>query len=126
MVWGRSQTGKTVWARSLGRHAYFCGLYSGAEAAAAGDKQYAVFDDIAGGIKFFPMYKQWLGGMHQFQIKQLYRDPTLITWGKPCIWLANKDPRLDLTDESDIEWMEANCIFVNIVNDIVQFYFSCQ
>jgi len=120
-VYGPSQTGKTVWARSLGRHAYFCGLYSGAEASTAGDHEYAVFDDIAGGIKFFPQFKQWLGGMHQFQIKQLYRDPKLITWGKPSIWLGNRDPRGDLVDETDIEWMDANCIFVNVTNKFVYF-----
>jgi len=125
-MWGPSRTGKTVWARSLGRHAYFCGLFSGKEAARAPTCQYAVFDDIAGGIKFFPGYKQWLGGMQQFQVKQLYRDPTLITWGKPCIWLANRDPREDINESTDIEWLEANCIFVFVENPFITFYLSCQ
>lgn len=120
-VYGPSQTGKTVWARSLGRHAYFCGLYSGAEASTAGEKEYAIFDDIAGGIKFFPGYKQWLGGMREFQIKRLYRDPQRIQWGKPSIWLGNRDPREDLVDSTDIDWMNANCVFVYVGEKFITF-----
>lgn len=125
-MFGESRTGKTIWARSLGRHAYFCGLYSGAEAIRASGCQYAVFDDIAGGIRYFPGFKQWLGGMQQFQVKQLYRDPVLINWGKPCIWLANRDPREDITESTDLDWLNANCIFVHVAIPFVTFYFSCQ
>ena len=43
--------GKTVWARSLGRHAYFGGLFSMDEDIDGAE--YAIFDDF-GGIKFLP------------------------------------------------------------------------
>lgn len=85
VLYGPTRMGKTVWARSLGKHLYFCGLFSYAEAVRYADVRYAVFDDLQGGIKFFHGFKNWLGAQKQFQIKGLYRDPQLIDWGKPCI-----------------------------------------
>lgn len=117
MLYGPTRTGKTCWARSLGNHLYFCGLFSAAEAAKAEEADYAIFDDLQGGIKFFHGFKNWLGAQHQFQIKQLYKDPQLITWGKPCVWLSNTDPRHDM-NEADIDWMEGNCIFVEITTPL--------
>jgi len=110
-----------VWARSLDpNHGYFHGLYSGREALRIGRDggcRYAIFDDIQGGIKFFPGFKNWLGGQSQFQVKVMYKDPVLIDWGRPCIWLSNKDPRAEM-DHEDVEWMEANCTFVNLDSTI--------
>ncbi|AXB22630.1 replication associated protein [Alces alces faeces associated genomovirus MP157] len=117
VLFGDTRLGKTVWSRSLGPHVYFCGLYSYAEAVKAPDVDYAVFDDIQGGIKFFPAFKNWLGCQMEFQVKGLYRDPQLLKWGKPSIWVANTDPRHDMTHD-DIKWMEGNCIFVEIVSAI--------
>lgn len=117
VVWGPTRTGKTTWARSLGQHLYFCGLYSYKEAKKCASATYAIFDDIQGGIKFFPAYKNWLGCQHQFQIKGLYRDPELITWGKPSIWISNTDPRDDMAP-ADIEWLEGNATFVHVSSTI--------
>nr|QJB18716.1 MAG: replication-associated protein [Genomoviridae sp.] len=114
-VYGRSRTGKTLWARSLGSHIYCVGLVSGDECMKAVDVDYAVFDDIRGGMKFFPSFKEWLGAQAWITVKRLYREPKLIKWGKPSIWLANTDPRTDMSQE-DVQWMEDNCIFVE-VND---------
>lgn len=118
VLWGDTRTGKTSWARSLGTHLYFCGLYSYREAKNARDAHYAIFDDIQGGIKFFHSFKNWLGCQANFQIKGLYRDPELIAWGKPCIWLSNTDPRLDLS-YSDVTWMDGNCSFVEITTPLI-------
>lgn len=117
ILWGPTRVGKTVWARSLGDHAYFCGLYSGAEALRAPATKYAIFDDIQGGIKFFPQFKNWLGCQAQFQIKVLYKDPVLIDWGKPTIWLSNSDPRVDLSPD-DATWIEGNCDIIYIEHAI--------
>ena len=57
VLYGPSQTGKTTWARSLGAHIYQVGLLSGSECMKAPDVEYAVFDDIRGGMKFFPSFK---------------------------------------------------------------------
>ncbi|QIJ55587.1 replication-associated protein [Marmot associated genomovirus 4] len=116
ILWGPSRLGKTVWSRSLGEHFYFGGIFS-ARDLDRDDVKYAVFDDIAGGIKFFPRFKDWLGCQMEFMVKQLYRDPQLFRWGRPCIWVANTDPRLDMTHD-DVMWLEANCIFVEITEAI--------
>lgn len=120
MVFGGTRLGKTMWARSLGAHLYFCGLYSYAEAVKAESANYAVFDDIQGGIKYFPAFKNWLGCQAQFQVKGLYRDPQMLYWGKPCIWVSNTDPRQDMSHE-DAMWLEGNCEFVSVEEPIIQF-----
>ena len=92
------------------------------------DAQYAVFDDLRGGIGMFPSFKEWLGSQSVVTVKKLYRDPVQVSWGKPCIWLANSDPRdqlkADITERTprgrvdliyeDIAWLEANCVFVEL------------
>lgn len=82
------------------------------------DVEYAIFDDMQ--LKFVPQFKNWLGCQKDFQVKVLYKDPILIHWGKPCIWLSNDDPRNEshLT-QTDIDWLNGNCVFVNIDRTIV-------
>nr|QTE03667.2 MAG: replication-associated protein [Gemycircularvirus] len=123
---GPSLLGKTLWARSLGRHIHFHGAFSGKVAfEEAPDAEYAIFDDLRGGIQFFHMWKDWLGCQREFMVKEMYKDPRVLKWGKPSIWLSNKDPREEMRcakpgqfDESDIAWLEANCIFVEINSPI--------
>jgi hypothetical protein len=93
------------------------GLVSGDECLKAPDVEYAIFDDIRGGIKFFPSFKEWLGCQAWVTVKCLYKEPKLVKWGKPSIWLANTDPRDDML-QADREWMEANCIFVAVDSPI--------
>lgn len=76
--------------------------------------EYAVFDDMRGGIDFFPSWKEWLGGQLVCTVKKLYRDPVQISWGKPSIWLSNVDPRTQLKSPEDVEWLEGNCTFVYV------------
>lgn len=118
VLFGGTRLGKSTWARGLGEHLYFGGLFSGGLALANSvSAEYAVFDDIRGGIKFFPGFKDWLGCQPNFMVKQLYREPVLMKWGKPSIWISNTDPRLDLSSD-EIEWMEGNCLFVNVTSPI--------
>jgi len=132
VLFGESRTGKTSWARSLGRHVFFSELFSGAMAEMITDDiKYAVFDDIRGGITFFHGWKAWLGCQAEFNNKALYRDPAPIKWGRPSIWCANKDPREEMCyyvmgerhfhkgyGQEDIDWLNANCIFVEITSPI--------
>lgn len=113
-LYGDTRLGKTLWARSLGKHAYFGGLFSLDESLEG--VEYAVFDDINGGLKFFPNYKSWLGCQLQFYATDKYKGKKLIHWGKPSIWLSNEDPR---TNEGvDIDWLEGNCLFVQVTQPI--------
>uniref|UniRef100_A0A8A4XBU0 Replication-associated protein n=1 Tax=Emberiza spodocephala Genomoviridae sp. TaxID=2814950 RepID=A0A8A4XBU0_9VIRU len=88
-------------------------LVSGEECMKAGSVKYAVFDDIRGGIKFFPAFKEWLGAQQWVSVKKLYRDPKLVEWGKPSIWVSNDDPRTNM-DHCDVEWLEANARFIYV------------
>lgn len=117
MLYGPSRTGKTLWARSLGRHIYCIGLVSGDEQIKAPDVDYAVYDDIRGGMKFFHSFKEWMGAQAYVTVKRLYKEPKLVRWGKPSIWLSNTDPRLDM-DPSDASWMEDNAVFIDISHAI--------
>lgn len=90
---------------------------SGDECLKSGDVEYAVFDDLRGGIKFFPSFKEWLGCQAWVTVKCLYREPKLVKWGKPSIWLSNTDPRHEMSVE-DVHWMNANCIFVAVEDPI--------
>lgn len=110
VLWGPTRLGKTLWARSLGSHAYFGGLFSLDESI--DDVAYAVFDDMQGGLEYFHAYKFWLGAQQQFYATDKYKGKKLVKWGRPTIYLANTDPRLD--KGADIEWLEGNCIFVHI------------
>lgn len=94
----------------MGPHAYFGGLFSIDESL--DDAKYAIFDDIQGGLEYFPSYKNWLGGQKQFYVTDKYRGKTLINWGRPSIWLANNDPRYD--KGADTDWIEGNCVFIYI------------
>lgn len=82
------------------------------------DAQYAVFDDMRGGIEYFPAWKEWLGGQQVVTVKKLYRDPMQLEWGRPSIWLSNTDPRNQLKNPDDVDWLKANCIFVELEEPI--------
>ncbi len=66
------------------------------------DAEYAVFDDISGGFKFFPNYKGWLGCQAEFTVTDKYRAKRKFKWGKPSIMLMNSNPADD--PHVDYEW----------------------
>lgn len=81
-----------------------------------------MFDDIRGGFAFFHGYKEWLGCQAYASIKQLYREPYYMKWGKPSIWCCNTDPRLDPytdKDRPDWDWIESNCDFIEVTESLV-------
>lgn len=114
VLWGATRLGKTIWARSLGRHAYFGGLFSLDEPI--DNAEYAIFDDLQGGLGFFHAYKFWLGAQKEFYATDKYRHKKLIKWGRPSIYLSNNDPRYD--NNADVEWLEGNCTFVHLTEPI--------
>lgn len=67
---------------------------------------------MQGGLEFFHSYKFWLGCQAQFYATDKYKGKKLIHWGRPSILCANHDIRGD--KGADIEWLEANCIFVYV------------
>ncbi|UDN67440.1 replication-associated protein [robinz virus RP_199] len=117
ILWGPSRMGKTLWARSLGRHAYFGGLFSLDEDTASVD--YAIFDDF-GGLKFLPTFKFWLGHQAQFYVTDKYKGKQLVQWGKPSIWLSNSNPLDEFEMKAeDVEWLRANCQIVYLDSSLI-------
>jgi len=92
-------------------------MFSGKLALESRGALYAVFDDIRGGIKFFPGFKDWLGCQSHFLVKAMYKDPVMFHWNRPCIWVSNTDPRHDM-ESADVAWMEVNCVFVEVSRSI--------
>ena len=134
VLYGRSKTGKTTWARSLGSHIYSERVLN---AQMADDMEktahYAIFDDV--NIKYFPAWKSWFGGMMHISNRLLYRNVKLMNWGRPIIWCNQTDPRIIMRrsinardgagdgdfEEADIDWIEANAMFIHVDDVIATF-----
>lgn len=100
---GDSRLGKTQWARSLGRHIYWNGMID--METFDEEAEYIIFDDFE--WEYFPNKKGWWGAQQEFTITDKYRRKRTIRWGKPMIWLGNKELILD-------EWCRDNCIVVKV------------
>lgn len=119
MLFGATRLGKTVWARSLGNHYYCGGLWNLADFDET--VEYAIFDDMANGLRAgYFQYKDWLGGQFEFMVQDKYKGKRRVKWGKPSIFICNRDPRdeigMDDHNKSKIEWdwMEENCLFYEL------------
>jgi hypothetical protein len=115
VLFGDTRLGKTLWARSLGRHLYFPGLFMLAGTNTA-DNGYAIFDDLIHGISTLPDYKAWLGGQREIVCTDKYKKKERLTWGKPSIFISNTDPRFD--SGVDVEWLTGNCVFVRVTTPL--------
>jgi len=112
---GPTRTGKTTWARSLGPHVYWSGSFildTFDESA-----QYLVLDDID--WQYVPAKKQLFGGQKEFVLSDKYRRKRRLKWGKPVIYLFNRDAdpwnNLSLIER---EWYEPNVTREYILNKL--------
>lgn len=120
ILFGATRLGKTLWARSLGKHAYFPGLFL-LEDFNEEKVDFALFDDLVHGMHTLPNAKHWLGGQTEFVIGDKYMKKRRIRWGKPSIYISNPDPRGECTTEMK-EWMKGNCICVEIKDQLAEPY----
>jgi hypothetical protein len=111
LIWGPSQLGKTLVARSFGKHSYFADLFNLDEFNV--DGEYAVFDDMRKGFREFN-YKGFLGGQHQFNASDKYKKKRTIVFGKPSIFLCNDNPMLMNKGYVDVDWLARNTIIVHV------------
>lgn len=111
---GPTRLGKTRWARSLGKHIYWCNspVFSSADFLGA---LYVVVDDVP--WEYFKCKKQLLGGQKEFTVTEKYQPLMEITFGKPVIYLCNEDPRKDMKDY-EVEYYGKNVIYVFIENKL--------
>lgn len=110
ILYGPTRLGKTLWARSLGQHCYFNGMFNLDDYNSAAT--YAVFDDIE--WKYFPNKKQFLGGQQTFTVTDKYRKKRTITWGIPTIYLMNEDNYVLLDQDPMKPWLRDNCLHLYV------------
>lgn len=109
---GDTRSGKTTWARSIGGHSYFGGLFNLDDYEPSG--LYHVFDDFE--WKYLPNRKCWFGGQLRFAITDKYRKKmTIDNMGRPSIFLFNvdNDPRFEMSDYEK-KYYSKNAIFIDL------------
>lgn len=112
VVWSRGTgLGKTEWARSLGRHMYWCGQKDLSRWDVLG--AYLVMDDIE--WQFVPDKKQFFGSQKEFTLTDKYKGKKTVKWGKPLIFLCNYDP---LEQEGWNDWYNQRCLIVELKNKL--------
>jgi len=118
ILWGPSKTGKSEWARSLGYHVEFRAAFNLKKYS--DDCEYAIFDDIKGGLRSWDNYKGWLGAQDTFEETDKYKGKKSIKWGRPTIYLANRDPLKQRGINIEKDWIRANCFIVHIDKPMCQ------
>lgn len=91
-------------------------------------------DDVD--LRYFPAWKSWLGGMQWISNELKYRNVRLLKWGRPTIWCNNTDPRVVMMRSinkedghfsmEDVEWLEANCVFIHVPDVIATFHANTE
>jgi len=115
---GDTRFGKTTWARSIGRHSYFGGIFNLDDYDASGG--YQIFDDFE--WKYLPNRRQWFGGQLRFTITDKYRHKrTINNGGRPSIFLfnADNDPRLEMSPYERI-YYDKNSIFIDLEKELYE------
>jgi hypothetical protein len=111
VVVGPSRLGKSLVARSFGRHNYFQGEWN--VELFNPEAEYNVFDDIEKGLDGFN-FRAFLGCQSDVNVTDKYHKKAQIKNGKPCIYLHNIDPLQTRTGQKYSDWLRANCTFVYI------------
>lgn len=113
---GETRTGKTAWARSLGRHMYF-GEYFNLDCW-DDDAEYAIFDDFDKEGKkleeYFPQWKCWFGAQEEFTVTDKYRRKQSVKWGKPIIFITNNE--IECSSKT-LDYIRKNSIRVNVYSE---------
>ncbi|AQS23366.1 Rep [Desmodium mottle virus] len=116
---GESRTGKTMWARALGRHNYLCGHLDLSAKVYSNDAWYNVIDDVD--PHYLKHLKEFMGAQKDWQSNVKYGKPTQIKGGIPTIFLCNAGPKSSykeyLEEEHNAplkEWASKNAIFYTI------------
>lgn len=111
LVKGPTRIGKTAWARSLGRHMYWKGMFNLDKWD--DDATYMVVDDIE--WKFVPYKKNILTCAGECELTDRYRHKKTVICNKPCIYLTNNWE--DYGDVANEEYWRQNTTLVWMDDD---------
>nr|AIY33586.1 replication-associated protein [Maize streak virus] len=105
---GPTRTGKSTWARSLGRHNYWQNNVDWSSYNE--DTIYNIVDDIP--FKYCPCWKQLVGCQKEFVVNPKYGKKKKVQMkSKPTIILANSDEDwMNEMTPGQLEYFEANCM----------------
>ena len=76
------------------------------------EPKYIVLDDID--IDRFFSIKEFFGAQREFDITDKYMKKRTVHWGKPCIWLSNRDPLT--TTVHDHAWIRGNTVIYELTH----------
>jgi hypothetical protein len=107
---GPTRLGKTEWARCLGRHMYFNGMFDLRNWD--DDALYAVWDDIE--WEHVHNKKAFVGAQYETTLTDKYARKRTVVWGRPSIFCLNSYPNFGR--ESD--WFQANSKIVMLDNKL--------
>ena len=114
MLVGPSKTGKTQWARSLGRHMFMRENFNLDDWDE--DADYIVLDDLP--MAKVPGWKVLLGSMGDMVLYDRYRPKKHVRWGpkKCCIILCNPGVDWRFSDiwKKESEWCNINVEVIEI------------
>nr|QTT61783.1 replication-associated protein [Opuntia virus 2-DBG_56] len=119
IIEGNSRTGKTCWARSLGKHNYLSGHLDFNANVYSNEVEYNVIDDIAPTYLKMKHWKELIGAQRDWQSNCKYGKPVQIKGGIPAIILCNPGEGSSFRDflekhenESLKTWTLFNAVFV--------------
>lgn len=118
MLVGPSKTGKTQWARSLGRHMFFRENFNLDDWDP--DASYIVIDDMQ--MDRVPGWKVLLGSMGDMVLYDRYRPKKHVRWGprKCCIILCNPgvDWRYSELWKTESSWCNTNVEVIEVTQNL--------
>lgn len=115
VVEGKSQLGKTEWARSLGPHIYWKGNTNAKDLIENVEAQFLIIDDIAFGDLPKGFDKSVCLGSGKMVVTDKYLHKETIVWNKPCIFLCNNQGSMPwYTDE----YWQDNAVVVKVNNKL--------
>jgi len=118
---GDSRTGKTEWARSLGKaiakkHIYFANFFD--LQGWSDDFAYGIMDDF---VSLPTSWKFFLGAQKEGILTDKYRKKRRVRNGKPWIWICNADGDFSRTiSRTQLEWVRANCLIYELTGPLYE------
>nr|WGT85325.1 hypothetical Rep protein [Beet curly top Iran virus] len=119
-ICGPSRTGKTQWARSLGRHHYMSGMVLDWSLYDIDHTTYHIIDDIRYQKIQQELFKSIIGCNEDYSVWIKHKPNLVIPGGRPCIAITNPDMDwIPCMSESMKDWFYANCDVYYLANDEV-------
>ncbi|AUT11878.1 replication associated protein [Exomis microphylla associated virus] len=109
-ICGPSRTGKTQWARSLGRHHYMSGQVLDWTNYDVNHTTYHVIDDIRYQKIQTELFKSLIGCNEEYTVWIKHKPNVKIPGGRPCIAITNPDMDwIQCMSDAMRDWFYANC-----------------